>query len=127
MLPAADGASQPNSGRKRTGQGALTYLTNDMLSPKTEKVGKILAVKTDEENRFGPRIILKLAFEGKTVFYGVNIKKNPNYKRLVDQFGREEDDWVGKEISLKLEQDEFTDGYFARVAFPEASSKRRGQ
>lgn len=125
MLPAADGGSQDTGSRKRSKQGALTYLTNDMLSSKEVRTGKILATKLDEENRFGARVILKMAFEGKTVFYGVNIKKNPNYKLLLDQFGREENDWVGNTIGLKLEKDEFTDGYFARVSFPEKQGRGR--
>lgn len=131
MLPRAGSSttstdeSRPRAG-KRTDTG-IQYLKNEDLSSKTDKEGKILGVRLDEENKFGVRIILKLALDGKTVFFGVNIKKNPNYKILLDEFGAEENDWVGKRILLKLEQDEFTETFFPRVSFPETTAVKKGR
>lgn len=120
MLPKSDA---PSSAAPRRRSGGMTYLTNEMLSTKTPKSARILAVKLEEENRYGPRIVLKLAFEGNTIFWGVNIKKNPNYKLLEKQFGNEEDDWVSNDIELQLVPDKFTDGHFIHVSFPD---KKRG-
>jgi len=70
------------------------------------------------QGKFGARIVLKLAMNGKTIFWTVTIKKNPNFQILKNEFGRDETEWVGKTILLKLEQDEFTDSYYSRVTFP---------
>lgn len=125
MLPSSESGSEGRStGRKRSA-GAMTYLVNEMLSSKTATEAKILGVKLDEENRYGARVVLKLAMDGKTVFWGVNIKKNPNYKILEAQFGREENDWVSQVVLLQLEKDDFTDGYFVRVHFPAKGGRSR--
>jgi hypothetical protein len=113
MLPTAD---QEQKQTRRTGKG-IPYVTTEDLS-RSAKEAKIMDVRADNENKFGPRIILKIAMDGKTWFFGVNLKKNPNYKILLDKFGREENDWVGQKILLSLEQDEFTENYYARVTFP---------
>lgn len=113
MLPSAHGGTQ--QGPKK--QGGMVYLTNDMLS-KQPKAGKILAVKVDTEGKFGTRVVCKLAFDGKTIFYGINIAKNPNYELMTARFGQDENDWVGQGILLGLEKDDFSDQYFVRVSFP---------
>lgn len=114
MLPDSNGAGA-QSGRR--GSNAMTYLKNEHLST-TPKSAKIIAVKYDGENKYGPRVVLKLAFEGQTIFWGVTIKKNPNYVALLEKFGRDENGWVSQEILLGLEQDAFTGSYFPRVTFP---------
>jgi hypothetical protein len=97
---------------------AMVYLTNDHLSI-TPKSAKILAVRLDSEGKFGARVILKLAFDGKTLFWGVSCSlKNPNYTNLIQKFTADENEWVGQNILLSLEKDDFTDQYFSRVTFP---------
>jgi len=118
MLPTAE---QEQTKTKRSGKG-IPYITTDDLS-RQPKEAKILDVRTDSENKFGPRVILKVAMDGKTWFFGVNIKKNPNYKLLLDKLGREENDWVGQKLLLNLEQDEFTENYYPRVTFPTVKGK----
>jgi len=82
------------------------------------KEAKILDVRLDSENKFGPRVILKIAIGGSTRFFGVNLKKNPNYQILLDKFGRDENEWVGQKILIGLEKDEFTENYYSRITFP---------
>jgi hypothetical protein len=100
----------------------MKYLKPDMLSL-TFKEAKVLAVRNDPENRFGPSVVLKLALAGETIFWNINLKRNPNYQLLEKQFGLDENDWVGQKILLGLEQDGFSENYFIRVDFPEAQMK----
>lgn len=125
MLPSSEGA--PASDVRRKKSGGMEYLTNEMLSTKSKAEAKILAVKYDEENRFGPRVVLKFAMFGKTIYWGVVIKKNPNYKILEAEFGREENEWVGKTVLLQLEKDDFSESYFPRVSFPDDAGKKPGR
>lgn len=120
MLPSGETSTASTKGKRA---GALKYLTNEMLSAKSQTPARITAVKVDEDNKYGARIILKLAMKGDTIFWGINIKKNPNYKLLTDKLGFEENDWVDQEILLGLDQDSFTGSYFARVDFPEKKKK----
>jgi len=121
MLPSSSG-----SGAAPRRQGGIPYLKNEQLT-KQPKEAKILGVKGDPENKFGARVILKLALDGSTYFWGVGIKKNPNYALLEKEFGLDENDWTGQKILLNLEPDEFTEQYFIRVSFPyrEPDKKKR--
>lgn len=121
MLPDSNGQG---AAQGRRGGNAMTYLKNEHLST-TPKGAKILGVKYDGENRYGPRVVLKLAFEGQTIFWGLTIKKNPNYATLLEKFGRDENAWVGQDILIGLEQDSFTGSYFAHVSFPKAAATAR--
>lgn len=113
MLPSSSGSSAP-TGRK---PGGMRYLKNEDLSTQP-KEAKIIAVKGDPDNKFGARVILKMALNGETMFWGVNIKKNPCYQTLEQKFGLDENDWVNQKVLLHLEQDEFSGSYFPRVTFP---------
>lgn len=124
MLPSSEGQAS-DTRRKRS--GGMVYLTNEMLSTKTPTSARILGVRLDEENRYGARVVLKMVMEGNTIYWGVNIKKNPNYKLLEKEFGREENDWVQKDILLQLEKDDFSESYFARVSFPHDSDLEKGR
>lgn len=124
MLPSyePDAGEERGGTRRKRQTGGMKYLTNDNLS-KEEKDAKILGVRYDGENRFGPRVILKIDLSGDVLFWGVNIRKNPNYKMLVDRFGRDENDWVGENIKLFLEKDDFSESYFPRVEFGSKKKK----
>jgi hypothetical protein len=124
LLPKADSAPTTSGKSTRSRGQGLNWLRNEDLS-KTPKAAKILAVRYDGENKFGPRVILKMAFEGETKFWGVSIKKNPNYKLLLEKFGEDENDWVSSSILLWLEAEEFSEQYYTRVGFPEAKEKSR--
>jgi hypothetical protein len=123
MLPSSSG-STTNRPQRAGQRGGMNYLKNEMLST-TPKDAKILAVKADSENQFGPRVICKLALNGEVVFWGVNIKKNPNYTILEKKFGLDENDWAGEKILLSLEKDDFTENYQIRVSFPAQSGARK--
>lgn len=120
MLPrSSDEAAVPSRSRSRNG---MRYVKNEDLNL-TPIAAKIQSVKYEPEAKFGPRVLLKLAMKGETYFWGVTTKKNPNYNFLEQQFGHDENDWIGQEILLGLEQDEFTEQYFPRVTFPDGSAK----
>jgi hypothetical protein len=123
MLPTGD-ESQSSGSRKRT--GGMDWLKNEDLS-KTPKEAKILGVRLDSENRYGPRVNVKLALDGKIKFWGVPTakSKSPNYRLLLDKFGADENDWIDKRILLLLEQDEFSGQWFARVDFPQEGKSSR--
>lgn len=127
MLPAAGEPKQDRQGggRKSAGRGGgsgnssrLPFLNSDMLST-TPKDAKILMVRFEPQHRFGPSVVVKLAFEGKSVLWTLHINNNPNFGILSHEFGRDENDWLGKKILLGLEQDEFTEDYLIRATFPE--------
>lgn len=118
MLPRpGDDSTNVPSRKKQTGSG-MVYLRNEDLSL-TPQEAKILAVKYDGENKFGARVIMKLAFQGKIFFKGLNIKKDPNYQIAIDHLGQDENDWAGQKILLSLEKDDFSEGYYQRISFPE--------
>lgn len=127
MLPKADsdGSSQSSGTKKK---GGIKYLTIEDLS-RTPKEAKILAVKADADNRYGARVVLKISLDGTMMFWGVAIRKNPNYRLLTDKLGHEENDWVDARILLHNEKDEFSEQFFPRVSFPTEtrSSARSGR
>ena len=123
MLP---NAGQPQQGRRQQsgrGQtGALPYLNADMLSTQP-KEARILMVKNEPQHRFGPSVVVKLALEGKTVLWTLQINNNPNFGILLNKFGKDENEWVEKRILLVLEQDEFSEQYNIRTQFPPSQKK----
>lgn len=127
MLPTGD---ETPTGTKRK-VGGMEFLKNEDLS-RNPKEAKILAVRLDSENKYGPRINIKLAIDGKTKFWGVPTakSKSPNYRLLLDKFGAEENDWIDRRILLFLEQDDFSGNFFMRVDFPsepKSESPKRGR
>ena len=123
--PDEDGSSTPARSKRA---GSMRYLKNEDLS-KTPKEAKIIGVKADPDNKFGAGVVLKMSLEGQTIFWTVRTKRNPNYRILTEKFGFDENDWNGNKILLFLEQDEFSDQFFPRVAFPteKGSSARSGR
>lgn len=120
MLPTGD-EGQTTRGKRA---GGMEWLKNEDLS-KTAKEAKILGVRLDSENRYGPRVNVKLAIDGKIKFWGIPTKKSnsPNYRLLLDKFGADENDWVNQRILILLEQDEFSGQWFPRVDFPPKEKK----
>lgn len=122
MLPNAD---QPqSSGRSGGSQKTSNRLRSEDLS-KEKRDAKILAVKADPDGRYGAQVIVKVAVNGGVKFWYLDIKKNPNYKLMVEKFGNDENDWVDARIQLDLEQDGFSDNWFIRVHFPETTKSTR--
>lgn len=118
MLP---NSGQPTQGRRQgSGRGAgnsLPFLNADMLSTQP-KEARILMVRNEPQHRFGPSVVVKLALEGKTVLWTLNVSNNPNFGILLNKFGKDENEWVDKRILLLLEQDEFSEQYNIRTQFP---------
>lgn len=115
MLPTQGGESRGNSRRS----GGEKFLNNTDLSRSPKEV-KIIAVKGEPESPKGARVILKLALEGKTKFWYMDVKKDPNYKTLTDKFGFDENDWVGQKFLIHLEPHEFFDNDVRRITFSKA-------
>ena len=128
MLPNAGSPSQGKRGgggsRGGGSGGALPYLNADMLSTQP-KEAKILMVRNEPQHRFGPSVVVKLALEGKTVLWTLNISNNPNFSILLHKFGKEENEWVDKRILLLLEQDEFNEQYNIRTQFPPKQDSKK--
>jgi len=117
MLPTGNESQSNNGGRNRK-QSNQVWLKNEDLSMDV-KHARILAVRYNKDGKYGARVEMKLALDGKTLFWGVPPKvddKNPNYKELIAEFGPEENDWVNKTIGIFLEQDEWSGNYFPRVS-----------
>jgi hypothetical protein len=117
MLPTGN-ESQPRGGNRK---GGMEWLKNEDLSLQP-KEAKILMVRYNKEGRFGARVEMKLAIEGKIKYWGVPPKsddRNPNYRLLTGKFGHDENNWVDQRILLMLEQDDFSQQYFVRVDFME--------
>lgn len=124
MLPQGDSPSNNKQTSNRR-KGGMEYITNEVLSTQPREA-KVIAVKYDPDNRYGARVVLKLAIDGQTKFWGVpvNKAKSPNFRILTEAFGFEENDWVGKVITLQLEQDDFSNQYFVRAGIPVQKGRR---
>jgi hypothetical protein len=113
MLPTGSESTSSSGGKKR--EGAMVWLKVEDLST-TPKEAKILMVRLNKNGRFGARVELKLAFEGKIVYWGVPPnKEQTNYSILINKFGADENDWVDQRILFFLEKDKFSEQYFIRV------------
>ena len=123
MLPSSGGQQQTGTSGGRRRQGGFNWIQNEMLST-TPRPAKILGVKPNANGKFGATVILKLALDGQTTYWSVNVKKDPNYPILEKEFGLDENNWVSKPILIHLEQDEFSEQYYKRVSFP---PKQRGK
>jgi hypothetical protein len=114
MLPRSNSESSSSGGRPVRN---VPFLTSEHLS-RTPKEAKIIMVRDEDNAKFGLRINLKIAMDGKMYIWTVRIKNNPNYNDLTAKFGHEENDWVDQRILIGLEKDEFNETYYARVSFP---------
>ncbi len=122
MLPQAD-STDSNRAERGAARKSNRLRVEDLST--TPRDAKIIAVKADLEGRFGAQVIAKLAVNGDTKFWYLSIKKNPNYKLLVEKFGHDENDWAGQKILLATQQDEFSDQYFVRVSFPQEAKTKK--
>lgn len=124
MLPNADQSDRSSGRRNDGGQRKSNRLRAEDLST-DKRDAKILAVKADPDGRYGAQVIAKIAVNGEVKFWYLDIKKNPNYKLLVDKLGHDENNWPDTRIQLDLEKDDFSDNMFIRVHFPEATKSSR--
>lgn len=100
MLPAA-----PKDDRRD--DASVPSKFNDFLKAKT--IGKpgsgvtVIAtgnVHVNAQGMFGPQVMVEVALGKKKYDFAVSLK-SPNYRILVDRFGRNEKKWRGK-IALKV-------------------------
>ena len=119
-LPTGGGSTQTS----RSNQTGLPKLALSDLS-RTPKEAKIGGVKIVEGN-FGTQVLVRLAIGGESRLWYLtaNMKKNPNYKALIDKFGNEENDWVNQAILLSIVTDDVTEQQFIRVTFPTGKAGR---
>lgn len=114
MIPSSGEAG--STGRRG---GTSNRLTAADLS-KEPRDAKILAARYEAEGKFGkPQVIVKMAINGTIRFWYLDMKKNPNLQLLIEQFGKNENDWAGERILMGLEEDPFHDTWYPRVSFPE--------
>jgi hypothetical protein len=123
MIPSSSSSNQSSGSRGNRRQGGMQFLRVEDLSPNSDIDAKILAVKVQQDGKFGPAVVLKLALKGETRFWTVTINKNPNFPVLEKKFGNDENDWVGQKILLGLEKDDWSDQFFVRVSFPVEKKK----
>jgi hypothetical protein len=126
MLPAPKQAKgdQGQGGRGRGGARErqepavpflkVEHLTNDPVT------AKVLGVRT--ENVGWNDIVVKLAIKGRSFFLGLKAD-NPNYSVLINGLGRDENKWMGEEILIGNELNEFYEKNFVTVF--EAPAKAR--
>jgi len=112
------GGSGRSSGGGRSKRSGLAYLNNDSpLLSLDKKKTKILAVKANppQEGRQNfSDVVVKLALSGESVLWGLKTN-NPNFEILTEEFGRDENDWVGKEFMIGLEEDDFDHRKWIRI------------
>lgn len=115
MLPSGTGS--PSTTTKKDG---IPTLTNEQLSTSAKKV-KILGIKA-VDGRFGKQIKAKVAVDGSMYFWYLNLK-SPQWEVLKGKFGLDENEYVGVEVLLSLEKDDFEERYFVAVDFPKVKGK----
>src|SRR5205807_428893 len=99
-------------GQQRGPRTGIPFLKVENLTQEPKRC-KILAVKEDTDGKFND-YVLKLAIAGTSYFWGLRTN-NPNFSILFNEFGAEENQWVGKEFLIHLEYDEFSEKQFPRV------------
>jgi hypothetical protein len=107
MIPTGNNQPQQSNTRttSRTGLPYIaeanqhTFLTTD---PQT---AKIIDCRVNAEQR-NP-LTLKIVVAGKQFLWGIN-PKNPNWNILLEAYGNQENDWVGKQLGMYLAEDSFT-------------------
>lgn len=122
MIPDANSGNNNQQQRKSSGFQYLKVPDDFSSNP---EVAEILACRVDNQGKYGPKVVLKVAYKGETRLLSMTIKGNPNVAYLSEQFGREENSWVGKSITLFLERDDFTGNYRLRAGLPERKSARK--
>lgn len=106
-------------------QGGMDYISNVDLNSEPQEF-EVMDVKLDTENQYGARVVIKMYFQRRVRFWGVKLptkrSKNPNYDLLLEEWGEDEQTWIGKKGTLHLAKDRFSEQYFARVGFPVAEA-----
>jgi len=137
MLPRSGGTAAPSQqapqgGNRRQG-GGFDYVRNTDLST-DKKRARVLACRVNdavvkEGQRKYSDVIVKIALNGKTLLYGLKAD-NPEYEKLVNAFGEDENRWPDREFYMYLEADDFTGKYWMRVepieAEPKSAKKKSG-
>jgi hypothetical protein len=98
------GSSKQQQPRKGSG-GAITTLALENVSF-DRKSARVLAVRPNIEGKYGKQAAIKIAYSGNTYIFYLGVS-DTRLKQLIDEFGRDENKWVGREFLLYLENDEF--------------------
>ena len=115
-----DARSTPMQGGTGRAKPTVPYLkVEDLQSDPVH--AKILAVEA-KASRFND-ITVKLAVGGKPFFLGLKAS-NPNYEMLFNGFGDDERKWIGEEIMIGLQWNEFHEKNFINIF--EAPAKDSG-
>lgn len=116
MIPKYSGNSnRSNSGGRSSNKGkpsGIQWLRNEDCST-DRTTAKIIGVKVGADN-FGNDVVnLKIAFKGQTFLDGIRTN-NPNLEILTHAFGDDENGWVGQELLIYLEEDDFSGKKYRR-------------
>ena len=122
MLPRAP--QTQGGGQQRAPRSGYTYISETDLSA-DKHIARILATKINDgplkegQRRFSD-MALQVAFRGQTRLFGIKFFDNtglmtPNYQILIEDFGEDNDKWIGREFYLFAEKEEFSGRIFPRV------------
>lgn len=113
------GGARPQGQRQR---GGLPFLKAENVTAE-KRVAKILGTKQGEDQRGKGKVSLKIAFAGNTYLWDLRLN-NPNLATLVGLFGQHEEQWVGEQFLLGLQEDEFTNVSWPTVFASEEPKKK---
>jgi hypothetical protein len=111
--------------RGRRANAGIPFLTADKLTPEMTPV-KILGARVQPDN-FKPDqnvVVVKLALKGNTYLWTLR-NQNPNLDILCDTFGEDELKWIGEEIQMYVEVDDFDNKSWIRVSASKPAAKKR--
>lgn len=126
MLPQVPQGTQPSRSGTPAGKNTNRFRPED-LSGEPRQV-KIVDVRVEEKPKNfggGAQVVAKVAVNGGTKFWYLDIAKNPNYEVLVAKFGHDENDWVQKTILCHAEEDGFYGNLVIKTTFPETATPRK--
>ena len=124
MLPESGEETQPSRGSGvPSGKNSNRFRPEDVP---TERPVRIIAVKVEEKKKEfggGTQVVVKVAVNGGTKFWYLDIKKNPNFVDLRGFFGADENDWVDKVVLCKAEADGFYGNQVIRTRLEKEEKK----
>lgn len=85
---------------KQTGTGGPWVKASEL---ENGTKAKLVSEATEQEGQFGTQTVAKIRFQGEEESKNVNLNK-PTVNALVDAFGEESKDWVGKLLTVQTEK-----------------------
>jgi hypothetical protein len=117
-LPAPQTQNSGSNARSNGGKAPMIPFLKAEHLDETPRAATILGCQYDEENSYGPQIVVKLTFgPGRTFKWGLRVgkKENPNYATLVNRLGDDPDAWKSQVIQLANTMDDFNETSYPTV------------